>query len=89
MDLVFQRNPVLEKLRNNSDAKKKAEELGYKETNEQVKGQKVFKNGNKYIVRDIDQHNVGAWNMADSVKNLGSKSTRMRTYDINLNRIGD
>ncbi|QSX07314.1 hypothetical protein JYG23_04555 [Sedimentibacter sp. zth1] len=27
--------------------------------------------------------------MADSFKNLSSKKTRMGTYDINLNRIGD
>jgi len=27
--------------------------------------------------------------MADSVKNLGKKETRMGTYDADLNRIGD
>jgi hypothetical protein len=29
------------------------------------------------------------WKMAKSVKELGSKKTRMGTYDKNLKRIGD
>lgn len=49
----------------------------------------MFKRGNDYITRDLDGHNGGAWKMADSVKNLGSKETRSGTFDVNLNRIGD
>ena len=33
--------------------------------------------------------NGGVWKMADSVSNLGSKKTRLGTYDANLVRIGD
>ncbi|MGO8579452.1 toxin C-terminal domain-containing protein, partial [Rhizobium leguminosarum] len=32
---------------------------------------------------------AGAWKMATSIKNLGSKATRLGTYDTNINRIGD
>jgi filamentous hemagglutinin len=32
---------------------------------------------------------MGSWKMADSVKNLGKKETRMGTYDAKLKRIGD
>ncbi|UQB17391.1 toxin C-terminal domain-containing protein [Clavibacter nebraskensis] len=31
----------------------------------------------------------GYWKMADSVKGLGSKSTRMGTYNRRLKRVGD
>ncbi|MFD1177720.1 toxin C-terminal domain-containing protein [Paenibacillus puldeungensis] len=66
-----------------------AKKLGYTKTNFTSHGQPVFKKGNKYITPDVDGHNGGLWKMADSVKNLGSKSTRMGTYDENLTRIGD
>lgn len=66
-----------------------AKELGFQKTNYRSHGQPVYKKGNKYITPDTDGHNGGVWKMADSVENLGSKSTRMGTYDKNLNRIGD
>ena len=72
-----------------TNTNKAAEDLGYTKTNYRSHGQPVYKNGNKYITQDVDGHNGGAWKMADSIKNLGSKSTRMGTYDANLNRIGD
>jgi len=72
------------------EAKAAAEALGFKKINETVHdGQAVFKSGNRYITRDIDGHNGGAWKMADSVKNLSSKETRAGTFDVKLNRIGD
>lgn len=71
------------------EATHKAEKLGYKKTNYRSSGQPVFKKGNKYITPDVDQHNGGVWKMADSIKNLGSRKTRMGTYDKNLRRIGD
>lgn len=55
-------------------------------------GQPVYKHPKKnlYISPDVDGHNVSnGWKMADSVKNLGSKSTRMGTYDADLKRIGN
>ncbi len=79
----------LKKITNNKEAKQKAEELGYKDTGKDIKGQKIFKKNGKYITRDVDGHNGGAWKMADSIKNLGSKKSRMGTYDINLKKIGD
>jgi len=67
-----------------------AEELGFVKIPEMIKGQAVFRNGNRYISRDIDGHINGAWKMADSVKNLGAKSTRLGTYDATLKvRMGD
>ncbi|WP_246883138.1 toxin C-terminal domain-containing protein [Pseudomonas sp. Tri1] len=57
--------------------------------NETSHGQAVFKKGGFYITRDVDSHNGGAWKMASSVRELGGKSTRLGTYDVNLKRIGD
>lgn len=72
------------------EASTAAELLGFKRINETIHdGQAVFRRGNEFITRDLDGHNGGAWKMADSVKNLGSKETRFGTYDANLNRIGD
>lgn len=51
--------------------------------------QLVYKYKNKYITPDVDSHNGGIWKMADSVKNLGSRKTRLGTYNENLERIGD
>lgn len=71
------------------DAVVAAEKLGFKRINETIKGQAIFSDGKRFITRDIDGHNGGAWKMADSVRNLGSKETRMGTFDANLNKIGD
>ncbi|MGO7611092.1 hemagglutinin repeat-containing protein [Rhizobium ruizarguesonis] len=74
----------------NSEAKIAATALGFVKINDTTHGgQPVFKKGNLYITRDLDGHNGGAWKMATSIKNLGSKATRLGTYDTNLNRIGD
>jgi hypothetical protein len=66
-----------------------AEASGYTRTNYRSHGQPVFTNGKTFITPDVDSHIGGAFKMADSVANLASKRTRMGTYDINLNRIGD
>lgn len=66
-----------------------AKDLGFQKTNFTSHGQPVFKKGNTYITPDVDGHNGGVWKAAGSVKDLGSKSTRWGTYDINLNKIGD
>ena len=66
-----------------------AKKLGFEKTSYFSHGQAVFKKGNKYITIDVDKHNGGFWKMANSVEGLGSKKTRLGTYDINLNRIGD
>lgn len=71
------------------EAVEAAENMGFQKIGQRSHGQPVFKSGNKYITPDVDGHNGGVWKMADSVKNLGSKETRMGTYDANLNRIGD
>lgn len=64
---------------------------GYKKIKERTKGggAPVYSNGKNYISPDLDGHNGGMWKMAKSVDDLGSKSTRMGTYDAKLNRIGD
>ena len=66
-----------------------AKNLGFTKTNYKSHGQPVYKKGNQYITPDVDSHNGGAWKMAGSVKDLGSKKTRTGTFDINLNKIGD
>jgi len=66
-----------------------AEKLGFKRINDTINGQAIFTDGVRFITRDIDWHNGGAWKMADSVRNLGSKETRMGTYDQDLKWIGD
>ena len=73
-----------------AQAKKIAKELGYHKTNYFSSRQPVFKKGNRYITPDIDSHNGGVWKMASSVKKLGSRKTRMGTYNADLTkRIGD
>ena len=52
-------------------------------------GQAVYKKGKDFITRDLDGHNGGAWKHAYSIKALGSIETRVGTFDIHLNRIGD
>jgi hypothetical protein len=55
-------------------------------------GQPVYKHPKKnlFISPDVDGHNVSnGWKMADSIRNLGSKKTRLGTYDAALKRIGD
>lgn len=71
------------------EAKKAADELGFKKTNYFSQGQPVFKKGNRFISPDIDSHNGGFWKMANSVKDLLSRTTRLGTYTRNLTRIGD
>ena len=73
----------------NKETAKIAEELGFRKTNYQSHGQTVFQKLNRFISRDMDVHNGGFWKMADSVKNLARKQTRLGTYDKFLNRIGD
>jgi RHS repeat-associated protein len=68
-----------------SDLVKAARDLGYKLDKGfgRMHGQDVFKNGSRYITRDIDSHSGGAWKMFDRLGN------RLGTFDKDLNRIGD
>ena len=65
-----------------------AEALGFSKTSAVVNGQAVYRDGNRFITRDIDGHNGGAWKMADSVQNLMSKDTRLGTFGADLTYIG-
>jgi hypothetical protein len=66
-----------------------AKKLGATPTKHLSHGQKVYKYGKNYITRDTEGHIGGAWKMAKSPESLGSKATRMGTYDENLKWIGD
>ncbi len=66
-----------------------AKALGFEPTGQFSHGQPIFKKANKYITPDIDGHIGGVWKMANSIKDLGSKRSRLGTYDKNLKRIGD
>ena len=79
------------------EATEAAKKLGFEKTNFNLKGEAIYKDSKgRYITVDVGNgrskggsHNGGVWKMADSVKNLGKKETRMGTYDADLNRIGD
>ncbi len=70
--------------RTSKEVAKAAEKLGFIPTGQYSHGQPVFKKGNRYITPDIDSHNGGVWKMANSIKNLRNKKTRLGTYDANL-----
>lgn len=68
-----------------------ATKLGYTKTKDISNGQAVYMvtkastiKGLTYINPDVDSHNGGAWKAANSVANLGSKTTRLGTYNENL-----
>ena len=68
-----------------AEAGQAAREMGYTKTNYRSNGQAVFKKGNRYITRDVDGHNGGAWKVAlKKPENLGSKSTREGTWNKDL-----
>ena len=71
------------------EALEAARALGFEPTGQFSHGQPVFKKANKYITPDIDGHIGGVWKMADSIKGLRNKKTRIGTYDDKLRRIGD
>ena len=71
------------------EALEAARALGFEPTGQFSHGQPVFKKANKYITPDIDSHIGGVWKMADSIKGLRNKKTRIGTYDDKLRRIGD
>ena len=69
-----------------------AAKLGYQRTPYRTFNQQpVYYNPKTkvYISPDVDGHSGGVWKAADSVRNLNSETTRMGTYDENLNKIGD
>lgn len=70
-------------------ATKAANGLGYQKTNYRSHGRPVFTNGKNYISPDVDGHTGGVWKMAKTPEGLNKKSTRLGTYDSQLNRIGD
>jgi Novel toxin 21 len=72
----------------NPQAKDMANRLGYRPTKFVSSGQRVFTNGETFITQDITSNSGGLWKMARSVADLAIKSTRMGTYDYDLNYIG-
>ncbi|MDE6693752.1 MAG: toxin C-terminal domain-containing protein, partial [Muribaculaceae bacterium] len=50
--------------------------------------QKILYNGKNYITPDVDKHVGGVWKSAKTKEALNSKSTRLGTYDEDLNWIG-
>jgi hypothetical protein len=71
------------------EAAEAAEAMGFTRVSETVKGQAVFRRGNRFITRDVDGHNGGAWKMAQSPEDLRAKSTRDGTFAADMTRIGD
>ncbi|WP_346773792.1 toxin C-terminal domain-containing protein [Pseudomonas synxantha] len=41
------------------------------------------------MTRELDGHYGGAWKAAKSIKALGSKDTRLGTFEVNMKHIGD
>ncbi|MFC9437641.1 toxin C-terminal domain-containing protein [Nocardia sp. NPDC057030] len=88
----FEFQAVAGKRFNDGEDRAAAQDLGYAEAKVgKSHGCLIFKHSKKnlYITQDVDGHNGGRWKMASSPEGLGSKQTRMGTYDENLNRIGD
>ncbi len=76
-----------------AEAADQAAKLGYKEVKGVVNkaNQKVFHNKKadpKFISRDADGHNGGAFKGADTANGLNKKKTRSGTYDKDLKKIG-
>ena len=64
--------------------------MGTPKSNSVLKmGNLYFQMGKSTYPPTVMGHNGGIWKMADSLEDLNSKSTRMGTYDKDLNRIGD
>ena len=79
-----------------SEVNKATKALGYTKTNVISHGRPVLKKTKTapsgcpiFITTDVDSHNGGVWNGADSAKALDSKQIRSGTYDAALKRIGD
>lgn len=51
-------------------------------------GSFIFTDGQYFFSKDRDQHKGGYYKVAKKITDLGSKSRRLGTYDINFNRIG-
>lgn len=67
-----------------------AEKIGFRKINQRVHGQAVFTDGKRFITRDVDGHQGGAWKAANSVEGLASKNTRSGTYSADMSaRVGD
>lgn len=65
-----------------------AEYNGFTDTGQKLKNQKVFTDGKRFIVQDIDSHSGGIWKVADKISDLRSKATRTATTDALLEPIG-
>lgn len=72
----------------NAQAADMAARLGFRRTGQLLRDQAVFTRKGRYIVQDVDAHSGGLWKMATSINKLNSKTTRLGTYDYNLNWIG-
>lgn len=83
-----------------AEATRAANKIGYVKTGFLSSGQAVYQatkstpsgtiKGLTYITPDVDSHNGGAWKAAKSVVGLGSKVSRLGTYNVNLTvRIGN
>ena len=71
----------------NSQITDMATRLGFRPTNFTSQRQIVFTDGKNFITQDITSHTGGLWKMARTPEGLGSKTTRMGTYDYDLNYI--
>jgi len=72
------------------EATQAAQALGFRRINETVNGQAIYTDGKLYLSRDVDGHNGGAWKVANSAKDLGSKDTRVGTFNSDLTKkLGD
>jgi filamentous hemagglutinin len=64
--------------------------MGYVKLHERSKGEAIYRKGRRYISRDLDGHNGGAWKMGYISDKLRSRTTRLGTYNKDLTqRVGD
>ncbi len=71
----------------NAEATQAAAGLGFRPTGRLHRGQRVFTNGKRYLIQDIDGHS-GTWKMGKTVDDLKRRHTRLGTFDGDLQRVG-
>jgi hypothetical protein len=73
-----------------AEAHRKAIAMGFVKMNQRSSGEAIYRKGRRYISRDLDGHNGGAWKMGYVSDRLRNRTTRLGTYNKDLTqRVGD
>jgi uncharacterized protein YukE len=73
-----------------AEAHRKALDMGFVKLHERSSDEAIYRKGRRYISRDLDGHNGGAWKMGYGPDKLKDRTTRLGTYNMDLTqRVGD